>query len=226
MIQATIINSLVEADLVIADLTEHNPNVLFELGVRMAQERPVVLIRALGTPGLFDVDNLLRVFEYNPNLWPTTVEKDMPNLELQSPLFAIMAENKTKPTQVSANDYVDALTDEVKRSDSKKLIELMQQRTGEAPKMWGPSIIGFGSFHYQYETGREGDMPVVAFSPRKAALVIYGMNSFPEAAALAISLGKCKLEGSCLHIKKLADIDLNVLDDMIAKSTAARLKDK
>jgi hypothetical protein len=80
MIQATIINSLVEADLVIADLTEHNPNVLFELGVRMAQERPVVLIRALGTPALFDVDNLLRVFEYNPNLWPTTVEKDMPNL--------------------------------------------------------------------------------------------------------------------------------------------------
>jgi hypothetical protein len=80
MIQATIINSLVEADLVIADLTEHNPNVLFELGVRMAQEKPVVLIRALGTPALFDVDNLLRVFEYNPNLWPTTVEKDMPNL--------------------------------------------------------------------------------------------------------------------------------------------------
>jgi hypothetical protein len=80
MIQATIINSLVEADLVIADLTEHNPNVLFELGVRMAQEKPVVLIRALGTPALFDVDNLLRVFEYNPNLWPTTVEKDMPDL--------------------------------------------------------------------------------------------------------------------------------------------------
>jgi hypothetical protein len=80
MIQATIINSLVEADLVIADLTEHNPNVLFELGVRMAQEKPVVLIRALGTPALFDVDNLLRVFEYNPNLWSTTVEKDMPNL--------------------------------------------------------------------------------------------------------------------------------------------------
>lgn len=80
MIQATIVNSLVEADLVIADLTEHNPNVLFELGVRMAQEKPVVLIRALGTPALFDVDNLLRVFEYNPNLWPTTVEKDMPNL--------------------------------------------------------------------------------------------------------------------------------------------------
>lgn len=137
-----------------------------------------------------------------------------------------MAENKTKPTQVSASNYVDALPDEVKRSDSNKLIELMQQRTGEAPKMWGPSIIGFGSFHYQYETGREGDMPMVAFSPRKASLVIYGMNSFPEAAALATSLGKCKLEGSCLHIKKLADIDLNILDDMIAKSMAARLKDK
>lgn len=80
MIQATIINSLVEADLVIADLTEHNPNVLFQLDVRMAQEKPVVLIRELEPPALFDVDNLLRVFEYNRNLWPTTVEKDMPVL--------------------------------------------------------------------------------------------------------------------------------------------------
>lgn len=140
--------------------------------------------------------------------------------------IAIMAENKTKPTEVSVNDYVDALPDEVKRSDSKKLIELMRRLTGEVPKMWGPSIVGFGSLHYKHETGREGDMPLVAFSPRKASIVIYGMNSFPEAAASATSLGKCKLEGSCLHIKKLADVDLNILDDMIVKSMAARLKDK
>lgn len=80
MIQSTIINDLIEADLVIADLTEHNPNVMFELGVRMAQDKPVVLMKAEGTGPLFDVDNMLRVFEYSPNLWQTTVEKDMPNL--------------------------------------------------------------------------------------------------------------------------------------------------
>jgi hypothetical protein len=80
MIQSTIINDLIEADLVVADLTEHNPNVMFELGVRMAQDKPVVLMKAEGTGPLFDVDNMLRVFEYSPNLWQTTVEKDMPNL--------------------------------------------------------------------------------------------------------------------------------------------------
>jgi hypothetical protein len=80
LIQSTIVNDLMEADLVIADLTEHNPNVLFELGMRMAEDKPVVLIKAHGTARVFDVDNMLRVFEYNPNLWQTTVEKDMPNL--------------------------------------------------------------------------------------------------------------------------------------------------
>jgi len=80
LIQSTIINDLIDADLVIADLTEHNPNVMFELGMRMAEDKPVVLIKAQGTGPLFDVDNMLRVFEYSPNLWPTTVEKDMPNL--------------------------------------------------------------------------------------------------------------------------------------------------
>lgn len=80
LIQSTIINDLLDADLVIADLTEHNPNVMFELGVRMAEDKPVVLIKANGTGPLFDVDNMLRVFEYSPNLWQTTIEKDMPNL--------------------------------------------------------------------------------------------------------------------------------------------------
>ncbi len=80
MIQSTIVNDLIESDLVIADLTEHNPNVMFELGFRMAQDKPVVLMKAQGTGPLFDVDNMLRVFEYSPNLWQTTIEKDMPNL--------------------------------------------------------------------------------------------------------------------------------------------------
>ncbi len=135
-----------------------------------------------------------------------------------------MPENKTKPTHVSVDQYIDALPDQVKRSDSKKIVELMQGLTGEAPQMWGPSIVGFGSVHYKYETGREGDMPVAAFSPRKPAIVIYGMNSFPEAADFVGKLGKCKLEGSCLHIKKLADIDMDVLNNMIAASILARRK--
>ena len=80
MIQSTIVNDLIEADLVIADLTEHNPNVMFELGVRMAQEKPVVLMKAEGTGPLFDIDNMLRVFEYSPNLWQTTIEKNLPDL--------------------------------------------------------------------------------------------------------------------------------------------------
>ena len=132
-----------------------------------------------------------------------------------------MAENKTKPTKVSISKYLDALPDEAKRADSKALIKLMQQLSGETPKLWGSSIIGFGSIHYKYESGREGDMPVAAFSPRKPAIVIYGMNNFPEAQGLAAKLGKCKLEGSCLHIKRLADIDLQILESMLVKSVSA-----
>src|SRR5579875_4104642 len=136
-----------------------------------------------------------------------------------------MPENKTKPTKVSVSDYIKALPDEVKRTDSITLVNLMQRLTGEKPKMWGASIVGFGTIHYKYESGREGEMPITAFSPRKPAIVIYGMNSFPEARELTKMLGKCKLEGSCLHIKKLADVDLKILESMIVKSiNAARQK--
>src|SRR5262247_424961 len=86
-----------------------------------------------------------------------------------------MPENKTKPSKVSVAAFIDALTDETRRADAKALIKLMQSATGEKPKMWGPSIIGFGSYHYTYESGREGDMPVVGFSPRKVATVLYGL---------------------------------------------------
>jgi hypothetical protein len=132
-----------------------------------------------------------------------------------------MAENKTKSTKVNVDDYVDALPEEAKRTDSKTLIKLMERLTGEKPKMWGPSIVGFGNVHYKYESGREGDMPIAAFSPRKPAIAVYGMNSFPEATGLMAQLGKCKLQGSCLHIKRLADIDLQILEAMIVKSIGA-----
>jgi hypothetical protein len=89
--------------------------------------------------------------------------------------------------------------------------------------MWGPSIIGFGSYHYKYESGREGDMPVIAFSPRKAATVLYGMTGFSEAAALLAKLGKHTTGKGCLYIKKLADVDQQVLETLVVKSLAAKL---
>lgn len=131
-----------------------------------------------------------------------------------------MAENKTKPTKLSVMAFIDALTDPARRADAKALLELMQSAAGEKPKMWGPSIIGFGSYHYKYETGREGDVPVVAFSPRKAATVLYGMTGFSEAAALLAKLGKHTTGKGCLYIKKLADVDQKVLEALIVKSVA------
>jgi hypothetical protein len=93
---------------------------------------------------------------------------------------------------------------------------------GEKPKMWGPSIIGFGSYHYKYESGREGDMPVIAFSPRKGATVLYGMTGFNDAAALLAKLGKHTTGKGCLYIKKLADVDQHVLETLVVKSLTAK----
>lgn len=130
-----------------------------------------------------------------------------------------MADNKTKPTKVSVAEFIDALADQSKRADAKALVKLMQNAAGEKPKMWGPSIIGFGSYHYTYDSGREGDMPLIAFSPRKAATVLYG---FSDSAALLAKLGKHTRGKGCLYIKKLADVDQKVLEAMAVKSVAAR----
>ena len=130
-----------------------------------------------------------------------------------------MAENKTKPTNASVAAFIDALTDQTRRSDAKALVKLMQSATGEKPKMWGPSIIGFGSYHYTHETGREGDMPLISFSPRKAATVLYTAG-LSDSAALLAKLGKHTHGGACLYIKTLADVDPKVLEILIAKSIA------
>jgi hypothetical protein len=132
-----------------------------------------------------------------------------------------MAENKTKPTQVSVPAFIDALTDETKRADTKALVKLMQTVTGEKAKLWGPSIVGFGSCHYKYESGREGDMPLAAFSPRKAAIVVYSLTGFAGSEELRTRLGKHTASGGCLHIKRLADVDQKVLERMVVKSVAA-----
>ena len=131
-----------------------------------------------------------------------------------------MAENKTKPTKVSVSAYVEAIPDEGRRADAKALIKLMQRATGEKPAMWGPSIVGFGSYHYVYDSGREGDMPVVGFSPRKPATVLYVRAGSGHLDKLLPKLGKHTTGKGCFYIKKLADVDLKVLEQIIAKAAS------
>jgi hypothetical protein len=133
-----------------------------------------------------------------------------------------MADLKTKPTKVTVASFIAAVADPVKRADANALVKLMQSATGEKPKMWGPSIIGFGSYHYKYDTGREGDMPIVAFSPRKPAIVLYASKDFPGADALLGKLGKAGK--GCIYIKKLADVDQKALEQLVVKSVAAMRK--
>src|SRR5436309_3119075 len=132
-----------------------------------------------------------------------------------------MADNKTKPTKLSVAAFIDALTDRTRRADAKALVKLMQSAAGEKPKMWGPSIIGFGCYHYTYDSGREGDMPLIGFSPRKAATVLYNVSASSDSAALLKKLGKHTGGKACLYIKKLADVDQKVLETLAVKSAAA-----
>jgi len=126
-----------------------------------------------------------------------------------------MLENKTKATNVSVSAYIEGLTDATRRSEARELIEVMQRASGEKPKLWGPSIVGFGSYHYKYDSGREGDMPLISFSPRKAAMVLYSMLAHAEAKAVLAKLGKHTTGKGCLYIKKLADVDKTVLETLI-----------
>lgn len=126
-----------------------------------------------------------------------------------------MTENKTKATQASVGRYIASLP-ENRRSDAKTLIKLMESVSRQKPKLWGTSIIGFGSYHYRYDSGREGDMPLLCFSPRKSANVIYNMSSADK--TLLERLGKHVLSGSCLHVPKLSDVDPKVLKTLLANS--------
>lgn len=128
-----------------------------------------------------------------------------------------MAENKTRATEESVETFIQSLP-EARRADAKALVKLMQSVSRQQPKMWGASIIGFGSYHYRYDSGREGDMPLVCFSPRKSGNVVYNMGSAEK--SLLEHLGKHKLSGSCLHIGKLSDVDPKVLKTLVEKSFA------
>lgn len=125
-----------------------------------------------------------------------------------------MAELKTKATKVSVDNYIDKIPDERVRDDCRALIKLMSKITGEPPVMWGPSIIGFGHYHYKYASGHEGEMCITGFSPRKPNLTIYAY-SLPEELK---NLGKHKASKACIYVKKLEDIDMKVLEKIITAS--------
>ena len=129
-----------------------------------------------------------------------------------------MAENKTQPTKASVTAFINAIDDPGKRADARKLAAMMRKATGKRAKMWGPSMVGYGTYHYKYASGREGDFMVTGFSPRKQALTVYIMAGFSKYDALMKKLGKYKTGKSCLYIKRLSDVDEAVLQRLIGES--------
>ncbi len=129
-----------------------------------------------------------------------------------------MAENKTTPNNQDVEQFLNRVDDERKRKDSFTILELMKQVTGREPGMWGSSIVGFGSYHYTYESGREGDMPLAGFSPRKQNLTLYNMGGFERYDDLLKKLGKHTTGKGCLYIKRLDDVDLPTLKSLIEES--------
>lgn len=133
-----------------------------------------------------------------------------------------MAENKTQPTASSVEDFIEGVEPEAKREDAKVLDALFRKVTGEEPAMWGPTIIGYGSYHYKYDSGREGDSMRSGFSPRKAKHSLYLMGRYCDEEtgkrvdALLEKMGKHKTGASCVYVNKLADIDLDILEEIVA----------
>ena len=133
-----------------------------------------------------------------------------------------MAENKTQPTKTSVTSFLNTISDPVRKADGKALVKLMRKASGKKPTMWGPAIVGFGRYHYKYASGREGDMPLVGFSPRKSATVLYLQLGFREAKGLLARLGKYKATGKvCLYVPKLEAVDQEVLAELVVKSMKA-----
>lgn len=129
--------------------------------------------------------------------------------------------NKTQPTRVGAAAYIAAQADPVRRADCETVAAMMEKATGEPAVMWGSSIVGFGSYHYVYDSGREGDAPRVAFSSRKPELVLYLLDGYDGREALLAKLGPHRIGTACLYVKRLADLDLKVLQQLITTSVKA-----
>lgn len=132
-------------------------------------------------------------------------------------LMSSKNQNKTAPTGISVEEFLETVENTTRRSDATTAIEMMSRLSGCEPKMWGPSIIGFGSYHYRYESGREGDAPLIGFSPRKANLVFYIMSGYENSTEQLARLGKHRIGKACLYINKLADVDQSVLEEMITE---------
>lgn len=129
-----------------------------------------------------------------------------------------MAQNKTQPTKQKVSEFIGSIEDAGRRADCKELMKLMREITGNRATMWGPSIVGFGTYHYKYASGREGDFFLTGFSPRKQALTIYIISGFKTQAKLMEKLGKFKTGKSCLYVKSLDDIDRTVLKQLLEAS--------
>jgi hypothetical protein len=129
-----------------------------------------------------------------------------------------MAETKTKPTTENVKDFLNKISDEERRADCFQVAKIMEEVTGEKPKMWGPSIVGFGSYHYKYDSGREGDWLITGFSPRKKDLTLYMLMGFEKHPELMEKLGKHSRAKSCLYIKRLSDVHIPTLKKLIKAS--------
>lgn len=129
-----------------------------------------------------------------------------------------MAEIKTKPTAVAVDDFIDGVEPAQRREDARTVCAMMERLTGEPPRMWGPTIIGFGEYHYKYDSGHEGDMCRMGFSPRRPALVVYLVPGLARNEQLLARLGKHSMGKSCLYIKRLSDVDMDVLEELARAS--------
>jgi hypothetical protein len=127
---------------------------------------------------------------------------------------------KTKPTEVSAESHIAAIANDEQRNDAQTLVALMRRVTKQEPRMWGPSIVGFGSYHYKYASGHEGDSALAAFAVRRRELVVYTAEAFEGRDALLARLGEHRTGKVCLYIRRLADVDLKVLEKLVARSVA------
>ena len=131
-----------------------------------------------------------------------------------------MAENKTKPTDASVDDYIASRANARQHADCRALMALLERVTGQAPRMWGPSIVGYGSYRYTYESGRTGEAPLAGFAIRGRELVVYLMAEGQEQRSLLPRLGKHSMGKSCLYFKQLADLDQSVLEQLVVGSVA------
>jgi hypothetical protein len=131
-----------------------------------------------------------------------------------------MAENKTQATRADVTAFIESVADDGQRADAHAIAAMMARLSGEPPKMWGPSIIGFGAYHYKYDSGREGNAPRIGFSPRKGQTVLYLIDGYSQRAEQLARLGKHKTGKSCLYVKRLSDIDTAVLEEMVVGSLA------